>query len=363
MKNKFLFLLILGLAFFASCSDDDNDGPKDFNGVYSTGSTDFELDLKYSDAVFTGKSVEFNSTDGQKATLKLQGVIPGEKETVISDIELIPSNSVYTFTAENKNDSRTVNLNGSIEKGKLTLGVNVKFVNHELMKTWELATKPVLVVWEPKELPLGNFISNFGETPFTVGFLSTVIAPSVGGMLHDYLKDVTFEEDGNIIATYNSAVATDENPDPEVVWASSALNLAHYCMKDGVCYVYPNVEMIMRQVEIDQAGRSEASDPMTQLLTQLLNDGIPVHFDKEGLSVYLDQDFLKQLTPLIPLVGALVDENTKIEVKDFPIGIGSITVDVTIPIKPIIDNLPNALTEAIKIKIGLNLKNGTSSEE
>lgn len=123
MKNKFLFLLILGLAFFASCSDDDNDGPKDFNGVYSTGSTDFELDLKYSDAVFTGKSVEFNSTDGQKATLKLQGVIPGEKETVISDIELIPSNSVYTFTAENKNDSRTVNLNGSIEKGKLTLGV------------------------------------------------------------------------------------------------------------------------------------------------------------------------------------------------------------------------------------------------
>ena len=77
----------------------------------------------------------------------------------------------------------------------------------------------------------------------------------------------------------------------------------------------------------------------------------------------MDQDFLKQLTPLIPLVGALVDENTKIEVKDFPIGIGSITVDVTIPIKPIIDNLPNALTEAIKIKIGLNLKNGTSSEE
>ena len=357
MKNKFLFLLILGLAFFASCSDDDNDGPKDFNGVYSTGSTDFELDLKYSDAVFTGKSVEFNSTDGQKATLKLQGVIPGEKETVISDIELIPSNSVYTFTAENKNDSRTVNLNGSIEKGKLTLEVNVKFVNHELMKTWELATKPVLVIWEPGTLKLGSYTSKIGEHSLTVKILS-LAAPSLGGMLHNYLKDVTFEEDGNIIATYNSAVATDENPDPEVEWASSALNLAHYCMKDGVCYVYPNVEMIMRQVEIDQAGRSEASDPMTQLLTQLLNDGIPVHFDKEGLSVYLDQDFLKQLTPLIPFVGALVDENTKIEVEDVPF-LGAITI----PIKPIIDNLPNALTEAIEIKIGLNLKDGTSSEE
>ena len=73
MKNKFLLLIVLGIVFFASCSDSDNkDTPKDFNGIYSTTSTDRVLDLKYSNAVFIGKSVDFNSADGKSATLKLQ---------------------------------------------------------------------------------------------------------------------------------------------------------------------------------------------------------------------------------------------------------------------------------------------------
>ncbi len=64
--------MVLGIVFFASCSDSDNkDTPKDFNGIYSTTSTDRVLDLKYSNAVFIGKSVDFNSADGKSATLKL----------------------------------------------------------------------------------------------------------------------------------------------------------------------------------------------------------------------------------------------------------------------------------------------------
>ena len=103
MKNKFLLLIVLGIVFFASCSDSDNkDTPKDFNGIYSTTSTDRVLDLKYSNAVFIGKSVDFNSADGKSATLKLQGVVPGESETVFSSVPLESSSSVYTFSAENK---------------------------------------------------------------------------------------------------------------------------------------------------------------------------------------------------------------------------------------------------------------------
>ncbi|MEI3419898.1 MAG: hypothetical protein V8R91_01895 [Butyricimonas faecihominis] len=76
MSNKLLLLLILGVVFFSACSDDDDkNSPKDFNGIYSTTSTDRVLDLKYSGAVFIGKSVDFNSTDGKSATLKLQGVV------------------------------------------------------------------------------------------------------------------------------------------------------------------------------------------------------------------------------------------------------------------------------------------------
>ena len=89
MKNKFLVLMILGIVFITSCSDDDDkDSPKDFNGIYSTTSTERVLDLRYSDVVFIGKSVDFNSVDGKSATLKLQGVVPGESETVFSDVQL-----------------------------------------------------------------------------------------------------------------------------------------------------------------------------------------------------------------------------------------------------------------------------------
>ena len=96
--------MILGIVFITSCSDDnDKDSPKDFNGIYSTTSTEQVLDLRYSDAVFIGKSVDFNSADGKSATLKLQGVVPGESETVFSDLQLVENNSVYTFAAENKN--------------------------------------------------------------------------------------------------------------------------------------------------------------------------------------------------------------------------------------------------------------------
>ena len=128
MKNKFLILMILGIVFITSCSDDDDkDSPKDFNGIYSTTSTERVLDLRYSDAVFIGKSVDFNSADGKSATLKLQGVVPGESETVFSDVQLEENNSVYTFAAENKNDERTVALEGSIVKGKLTVDVDMGF--------------------------------------------------------------------------------------------------------------------------------------------------------------------------------------------------------------------------------------------
>ena len=184
-------------------------------------------------------------------------------------------------------------------KGKLTLGVNVKFASHELMKTWGLATKPVLVVWEPKTLPLGSYTGKFGETSFTVGFLP-IVASSAGGMLHDYLKDVTFKEDGNIIATYNASKQGENGAETQDSWKTSNLNQAHYRVKDDVCCVYPNLEMIMRQMET--GGTIDVV-----LLQQLLINGIPCHFElsegteatQDALYMYLNEEFFKQLIPFI----------------------------------------------------------------
>ena len=252
MKNKFLLLIVLGIVFFASCSDSDNkDTPKDFNGIYSTTSTDRVLDLKYSNAVFIGKSVDFNSADGKSATLKLQGVVPGESETVFSSVPLESSSSVYTFSAENKNDSRTVTLEGSIVKGKLTMNVNVKFAQNELMKTWDFSA--VKMSWtKPHDYLLTEVDLGFTKMKLTTGLLATMAPTMLSKELKNYLQNVTFREDGNIVAAYNTATATEENPEPEADWQMSPLNLAQYCVKDGVCYVFLSLDMIMRQVDMDQ---------------------------------------------------------------------------------------------------------------
>ena len=356
MKNKFLFLVMfLGVALFSACSDDDDkDSPKDLNGIYSGTSTDNLLDLKYSNSVLMGKTVEFTSADGVKGTVKLQGVVPGEKETVFSDIALTPDKSAYTFKAENKSDARTVTLEGAIAKGKLTLSVDVKFPKNELMGKWDLSS--VAMKWVPNNYPLSKVnITVLGrpvEVTITTGLIATMAPNMLGKELKNYLQNVTFQEDGNIVATYNAATVTDENSKPEANWQSSALNLAHYCVKEGVCYVYFNVAMIMSQVEKDNVGRSNAVDPSMVILTQLLNEGVPVHFEftegndtkKDALKVYVDEVLLKKLAPLIPLVSGLIPDDATFEY-----------MGASVPIKPILESLPGALEATTEMQVGLNL--------
>ena len=355
MKNKFLLLMVLGIVFFTSCSDSDNkDTPKDFNGIYSTTSTDRVLDLKYSNAVFIGKSVDFNSADGKSATLKLQGVVPGESETVFSGIPLESGSSVYTFSAENKNDSRTVTLEGSIVKGKLTVNVNVKFAQNELMKTWDFSS--VKMAWTPHDYPLTEVDLGFTKMKITTGLLATRAPTMLAKELKNYLQNVTFREDGNIVATYNTATVTEENPEPEADWQSSPLNLAQYCVKDGVCYVFLSLDMIMRQVDMDQEGRSTGTDPILGAVEQLLANGIPVHFEKtvgadgkDALYVYLDEVLLKQLGPLLPMVESLIPEDMAFEAS-------ILGKTISVPIGPILENLPGALEVTTAMQVGLQFK-------
>lgn len=349
MKNKLVLLVILGITFFASCSDDDDKyGPKDFNGTYSATSTDHVLDLKYSDAIFTGKSVEFNSVDGKKATFKLQGVVPGEQEIVFPNVDLTGSNSVYSFSAENKDADRAVTLAGTVEKGKLTLKVDVKFAQNDLMNTWDFSS--VKMAWTPHDYPLTEVDLGITKMKLTTGLLATMAPTMLGKELKNYLQNVTFREDGNIVAMYNAATATEADPEPAADWQASPLNLVHYRVKDGVCYVYLNIEMIMRQVEEDQArGRSTGTDPILGALEQLLTNGIPVHFeitDGSALYVYLDEVVLKQVGPLVPMLEGLIPDDTAFEAS-------FLGKTISVPLKPILENLPGALEATTDMEVGL----------
>ena len=160
------------------------------------------------------------------------------------------------------------------------------------------------------------------------------------GMIKKYLQDVSFLQDGNISATYNAAQATDENADPDPLWQASPLNLAHYRVADAVCSVYPNIEMIMYQVEQDQAGRTDSN--MSGILNQLLAAGVPVHFtavENGATTVYIDLEFVNQLTALLPLVSTLIPSDN----------------ELAAIILPVLEQLPDVLAKTTKLEIGLNL--------
>ena len=190
----------------------------------------------------------------------------------------------------------------------------------------------------------------------TTGLLATMAPTMLAKELKNYLQNVTFREDGNIVATYNTATVTEENPEPEADWQSSPLNLAQYCVKDGVCYVFLSLDMIMRQVDMDQEGRSAGTDPILGAVEQLLANGIPVHFEKtvgsdgkDALYVYLDEVLLKQLGPLLPMVESLIPEDMAFEAS-------ILGKTISVPIGPILENLPGALEVTTAMQVGLQFK-------
>lgn len=103
---------------------------------------------------------------------------------------------------------------------------------------------------------------------------------------------------------------------------------------------------------MDQAGRSTGTNPLMTIMEQLLTSGIPVHFEittDETLSVYLDEVLMKKLGTLLPLVEGLIPDDTAIE-ETVPF-FGAISI----PVKPIVKNLPEVLEKTIKMQVGLNL--------
>lgn len=200
------------------------------------------------------------------------------------------------------------------------------------------------------EVDLGGLL---GKQKVQTGLVPVFAPGMLEKELKNYLQNVTFMEDGNIVATYNVAEGTSE---PVTDWQTSPLNLAQYRVKDEVCYVFLSMDMIMRQVGIDQEGRATGTDQMLAALEQLLTNGIPVQFEKtagtdgkDELYVYLDELLIKQLGALLPMVESLIPEDMTFDIPLFG-------RTVAVPIKTILESLPGALEATTEMEVGLRFK-------
>ena len=393
MKNRFLWLLILGMALFAGCSDDDDDPKLDLNASYASS----ELNLTYSGEAMSGKYVTFNTNDGKIAEITLgganislgrsdlpvsgalvnPGVVPGESMVKFS-VVLQQVGNGYTFEGEHQAGNYVMNYKGAVEKGKLSLALDVTFEKDELMgDAWPLrsynpygqAQRPLHAVWnsttpfsvvllpipgaQPMDLQPGDLItlvSAVGMIP--VGDKKI----SLNEALLRLLKSVTFRKDGNIVASYSDAV---NMASPE--FQDSPLNLAHYALKNGKLYLYLNVDAIIATM---QQAKSKALDMETILpmilpdlmeLLPMLSSGIPLGYTIDGnqLAVYIDKELgLKIVKMLLPL---LENEEVVAAIKEAATSNPDFSSFAGI-VDAILEQAPEVLSNTTEMEIGLNFE-------
>lgn len=350
MKKNFLYLftVLCTLSFFTACGDDDD--PKvpenvlDVNAAYSGD----KLALKYGDSDLLGKEVTFATEDGKTATITMKGlfsisdlmpkadqqapamapgVIPGEVTTTLSDVKLTLSGEKYTFEGEYTGAAGVkASYSGEVQKDKLTMSVKANMPEGDLVgTTWALApinpvagTVPMALVWN-SETPLkidGSLIDN----NIPVGTIIDVkvqdilakynVNMMVSGLLGNVIQSITYQNDGNIVASYKKMAATN--------WETSPINLAQYYIKDNKLFIQLNIANIMATVKANQSKAMATEPDLTTILGTLLSAGVPLDYsiNNDALQVTaatsLILPLLKTATSdaIFPLIQAMLPETT-----------------------------------------------------
>lgn len=392
-KNLFyyLFAVICSVTLFTSCSDDDDE--KMVNPVPQTTFTgENGLQLTYNGAPMPGKKVTFtpDATNAQKATLRLEGefdlngilgkaksaaaredvsmptapgVLPGSP-VVTLPVDLTINGDQCSFAGTSETDYCTFSYKGEVSAGAMELDLSeVKLKNAKLAgMTWKLEpydetnpneTDPIYLVWEAEKKVLGFMPI---ESVLKIALRMDLIAAgadnkiSATDMLGTVLQDVTFMEDGNIVATYKDAA----NGGTE--WTKSPVNLAQYVVEnDNQMKVFLNPAAIIAAV--NNAGRAvdvqAVIQQAIQMLYPMLVNGVPVAFRQtdDALSVYLNTELLLPLlkTLVVPLLSdeEVVAMLVELMKKDPDFG------EMAGLAEPTLKAFPEIIESTTKVKIGL----------
>lgn len=385
----YLFALICSMSLFTACSDDDEKFPTDeVNMTFTSTDADNQLALTYSGEPMLGKSVTFNTTDGKTATIVLKGaglsltkstatpsltnpgIIPGETTTTLN-VNLMPVGETgYTFEGKDESNNRTVEYKGAVEKGKLTLALNVKMTNN-LIGTWNLypydpfgSVGPLRLKWESTK-KFGLDLFGFGTiTELHPGELLTFMsAPAlINGELNlqeaisALFKNVTFRTDGNIEATYSEA-ANLASP----VWVKSPLNIAQYYVQNNKIYLLLNIDAIIAKIVVNRAStKMDITDILPQLmeLIPMISNGIPLGYTigtDGALGVYIEKDLgLKLVNMFLPL---LQDEETIAAIMESVNSDPSFAAFAGVT-EEILKQLPEVVAGTTNMELGLNFVKG-----
>lgn len=341
----FVFTMLCALSFFTACSDDDNKKNEPEGAVLLKGTQTYsaeKLSLKYGDSPLLGKAIIFATEDGKTGTIKMEGVfdpsiiedllpsktnvvpalapgvVPGEVTTMFN-VNLTQDGNKYTFEGTDSNNGREMKYAGTVDSTSMTLAVNVTMPKNDLLGTWNLApiipgesaaeanksqpltmswvsSTPIKIDWNwiDPQMPSGTMM----EMPVdnVVKLLSSLYAsPALAGAL----ESITFQTDGNIVASYKSKGQAD--------WQTSPTNLAQYYIKDNKMFVQLNIDNIIATVMANKGTKASTKAGFVDIINgfaSLLSKGVPMNYaiKSDAATISVDQ------TLLLPLLSLLADE-------------------------------------------------------
>lgn len=330
-------------------------GPGLYIGTYN-GKT---LVLSYGESVLTGKEVVFDGTTGDNVSILFKDVIPGEKETTLTGVQV----SDGKFTGTTETTYATVNYTGSRKDKVLTLDLKVTMKDPlKVAKSYKLGEYVNGSIEVNGEVMESAALSGAMYMKWTAmngsddyGLPYSLLYKGIGGfLLPQVLSSITLEADGNIGAEYStgSSIKFDmgmamsflmgQAPSvddlnkliPTTGWKKSPKNLAYWYAKDSKIYIKLNIPgiiaqsmggngsadlsgiisqvlngdpatvkgLIAKMLNVDLSGVSDASFAM---LLDWVNNGIPlsVKTEKGHTYMYLDQEAFDPIFKMRPIEG------------------------------------------------------------
>ena len=335
-KNLFfVFTMLCALSFFTACSDDDDNKTDDGWKAISATYTAETLKLTMGGTEVADQSVKVDASSAEQATITLANLIPGEAEVKI-EAKMVKTGESYALEGSNTNDLRTVSAKGTVEAGVLTLDATLK-ITAPIAGTWKLAeiakdesetfvSGPVSMVWEAAEGTMLGFLPVTSIPNIAEGFGSIALV--------QVLQSVTFQEDGQIVASISKA-GVDLSKPVTPVWETSEPGY----VTDKQILVFLDITKIMGSLK-----SKAAIDPLEQIMA-LLQNGIPVNYeiasDGKSARVYIDKALVSQIAPLLPTLAELIGD-------DALNGMGQL-------VKSILKAFPEAMEKTTKFEVGLKL--------
>ena len=285
--SRILLCCVCLAGVLAGCNEEDKSAAP-HRDLYSNklSAPSVTLDLRYNGAELIGKDVYFERTGETAGNLVLAGILPGDKETLVQGISLLPGAEGETFSGNSAGaGGSSFDYAGVLADGKMSLYLtNVKIAPNRLSAigngAWrivharESGTEASVPPLDNAESYLTYFSPTYGkwvagnDNGSLVALLYNLLLKKIAdNALSSVLDGITFGPDGNLTASYagmpdtvgfaslmNGYGVRDRND-----WKLSPANLVSYYVKDdSLLYITPNVDMIIRQIEINRTKAASA---------------------------------------------------------------------------------------------------------